>query len=147
VTPLLVVPRPALAIPAWTPPPPPRSLRCTHPFCGERAAHRHHTVARSQQRSILGIRDALDWLEINGELVCVVTDLCSTHHDKLESGYGGCKARLRWAAGWIWYDRADILPEDEVYEKAGIWWFDRDTKTAWRMRGFLRGNYSADEDR
>jgi hypothetical protein len=106
-------------------------------------------VARSQQRSILGIRDALDWLEINGELICVVTDLCAEHHDKLESGPGGCKARLRWAAGWIWYDRFPYHlinnPKEEIVTSNSILWAD-ENGAWWKFRGWLSGTYSADRD-
>lgn len=96
-------------------------------------------VARSTQRSVLGIRDALSWLEIDGELICVVTDVCWSHHDDLESGVGGCKSRLRWAGGWVWYDRIK-----EVSMPHGpIIWFDKDTLTYWKLRGFCKGEYRA----
>lgn len=138
MTPLPVIPRPAVAIPAWLPPPPPRSQRCSAPGCRETAGHRHHAVARSWQRSVLGIREALDWLEIHGELVCVVVDLCHECHDKLESGWGGCAARLRWAGGWAWYDRLLIAA---VPASKSIVWRDAKSGTDWRLRGFCDGEY------
>lgn len=142
MTPLLVVPRLSLAVPAWVPPPPPYASTCTAPGCRMRPSERHHVVARSQQRSILGIDEAMNWLEIDGELICVVTDLCRLHHTRLESGLGGCKSRLRWAGGWIWYDRATNA--DMESGKAGIWWYDDDT--LWKLKGFCRGEYRYDPD-
>lgn len=103
-------------------------------------------VARSAQRSILGIRDALSWLEIDGELICVVTDVCWDHHDDLESGVGGCKSRLRWAGGWAWYDRykvADPIVYSSKSSLGPIIWKDKDTQTFWKLRGFLKGEYRA----
>lgn len=139
MTPLLVVPRTQLALPAHTPPPPPRAQECAAPFCARPAGHRHHAVARSQQRSILGIKDALDYLEIDGNLVCVVIDLCWRCHDKLESGPGGCKSRLRWTGDWAWYDRASFHNSNP--DHAGIWWHDKENDEVWKLRGFCAGEY------
>lgn len=103
--------------------------------------HQHHAVARSQQRAQFGT--VYDWLEINGQLVLVLVDLCGECHDRLESAPGGCKSRLKWGStgtGWLWYDRAT---DEEVNDgKARIWWYDTLTKEAWIFKGFCKGTYT-----
>lgn len=141
MTPLPVAPRSALAPPAWQPPVPPMSPTCTAPGCRRTAAHRHHAVSRSLQRALFG--KVYEWVEINGDLVLILVDLCPACHDLLESQWGGCKARLRWVSGWIWYDR----PTQEFVdsEKAAIWWFDTKTQTPWKLRGYVRGEYTLEQ--
>lgn len=95
-------------------------------------------MARSWQRAVLGTREAYDFLEINGELVCVVIDLCEGCHEKLESTWGGCDARLRWAGGWAWYDR---LLSEATPASGSVVWFDVKSNTSWRLRGFCDGEY------
>lgn len=117
------------------PPPPVRSAVCQRPGCGRNAAHRHHIVSRSV------LNGPFNWVLITSEggrfLVRNVADLCFQCHDLLESGPGGCKARLRFVdkGGWSWYNRADVIAST----RAGIWWRDAQTNTVWEWRGSLKG--------
>lgn len=106
---------------------------CSAPGCPERAAHRHHAVARSK------LGGPFDFILIGDKLVVNVIDLCAKHHDMLESKPGGCEARLRWLRnnGWGWYIRADGRTD-----RASIWWPDPKTQTLWEFRGFMTGRMS-----
>lgn len=137
MTPLpAVLPRLLAAPPAAVPPVPPRAPRCAAPVCGRPAAHRHHAVGRSAQRAHLG--KVYDWVVIGDELVLVLVDLCGICHDRLESGWGGCKSRLLWAGGWFWYDRS--MGELEPGKQQIIL---RDQTGIWIGRGFCAGEYRA----
>jgi hypothetical protein len=69
-------------------------------------------------------------------LVCNVIDLCFDHHEQLESQWGGCKARLRFAGGaWIWYRKPTNLDRDEER----IWWADK-LGNAWILVGFVKAD-------
>lgn len=111
------------------PDPPPRSPTCAAPVCPEPPVNRHHIIARG---STFG---PADWVFVDGELFSNVADLCFRHHDALESGWGGCKSRIRWVGKveWGWYDRGtEPTP-------TGVWWYDSKTNTWWQFKGFLRG--------
>lgn len=136
MTPLPVIPGSLVARPRWEPPAPRRGPTCSHPICGAPAVHQHHAVGRSSQRATLG--HVYDWLELNGELVLVLVDLCGTHHEQLESGWGGCKARLRWLGGWGWYNRVSVTRESRIY------WNDPKTG-CWEFQGFCKGDYKLEE--
>jgi hypothetical protein len=121
--------------PLWWPEPfPAMDDYCAHPKCWAIAQHRHHAIPRGWQRATFGGM-VFECLLIDMVLVRIIVDLCAEHHDQLESGPWGCKARLRWAGGWMWYDRLKGDPHEGqiVY---------RDSKTgAWVAKGFCKGDY------
>lgn len=141
MTPLPVVPQEQLYRPAVVPRTPARGLLCSRPSCRMTAVHQHHAVSRSTQRKVFGV--TYDWLDIGGETILIVVDLCGMCHDQLESGPGGCKARLRWANGWLWYDRAKQYDIENPDGK--IMWIDPRSNTIWKLKGYCRGEYKLSE--
>lgn len=72
---------------------------CAHPACGKRSAHGHHMWPRSF------IRKNYDWVRLpDGTILGNRIGLCQEHHDMVTGEIGGYRARIRWAAGLVWWD-------------------------------------------
>lgn len=148
MTPLLptVFPGSIAAPQGQLPPIPARAQECSHPRCDGYAIHRHHAVGRSWQRSHLG--HVNEYLEIDGQLVFILVDLCGLHHEMLESGWGGCRARLLWHDDqWLWYNRSNVDLEFCGPGSIGLgklYWLEEGESRMWFQSGVCKGEYAVE---